>query len=159
MIFKSSQKRRIGGKIAKLEGEALEARIEPLARQIGAIAIKIPNAAKTIKVKGILRVVRAKSPFDYMIAKFPQVVYFDCKSINAATFPASLVTPHQLDLLLQLELNGFSAGFLINFRKLQWVSFVKASTLQKLKKGESVSSYDGVHLGTSSNFSLAGLFK
>lgn len=155
----TTTKRRLAGRIAKLEGNRWENLLFAYAAEIKATLIKIPEGARTIRLGNRLLLKRTKSPFDFILAKNKEVVFFDAKSINAKTFSKSLVNFNQVHALLDVERQGCRAGYLIHFRKRGAIAFISASVLSKMSKGTSVSIEDGLSIGSFDNFSLEPLFE
>lgn len=112
-----------GGLEAKRRGDEFEDILYAQAIEQGFAIVKIPPGCKQI---GRNRLIRVKSPFDYLIAKSAQMVAFDCKSTALNKFPSSLVKWHQVENLEWLEKKDIEAGYLIWFRKLDQIHFFSA---------------------------------
>lgn len=120
--------------------------------------VKIPTGAKIIGRVGKRPTLSPiKTPFDFVLVKHGRPIFTDAKTTSEKAFGHSKITPHQLHALSNLEEAGCVAGYLVNFRTLDTVSFFKASTLRNLNPRQSLKPSDGTHLGTSSNFKLEGL--
>lgn len=152
-------KRKLGGKIAKIEGDKFENLLKSFAACSKILCLQIPNGAKTIRIGPKLILQRVKSPFDFVLIKGEKVVFCDAKSINANSFPRSLVNHSQVNHFLDILPHGHKAGYIIHFRKMHKVCFIDALFLSKLRKGESVQPNHGIDLGSSMDIKLGALFE
>lgn len=91
-----------------------------------AIAVsQIPNGCRTAGK----RLIRVKTPFDWVISKNGKCALIDTKTINAAAFPHALIEPHQALSMLRHDLEGIRAGYLVWLRKTNTLIFISARVL------------------------------
>lgn len=151
-------KKRLAGKIAKLAGEYFETSLEYVCSRDQIILVRIPDGCKVRKHGRSLKLVRVKTPFDFIIAKKNKAIFFDAKSINSKTFPYSCIDSNQLYHLSKLNSEGLKAGYLIRFREIDQIVFFDVQTLAQLKPRESLNVNMGTSLGSFHEFSLNTLF-
>lgn len=151
-------RKQYGGRKAKTSGDEFE----NLIQSVGAIkkikVIKIPSGARYVKTKTGLALAKARSPFDFILLKNGKAAFIDAKSINAERFPKSLITHHQALTLKDCELQGFPSGYLIYFRPLNRVVFFASQTLLTLPAGKSLTTADGLLIGSIYEMDLEKLF-
>lgn len=137
------------GRLAKAGGRAFEQRVEWAARMIRAQLVQIPTGAIVVGQRGGRPILRPeKTPFDYVLGKDGEAAFFDAKSTAKTRFPFADMKPHQVRKLHDLELAGFRAGYLVNFRTLDRVVFFNASALKALQPRTSLRPDDGDAMGT-----------
>jgi len=110
------------------------------------------------KVVGKNRLIRVKTPFDYILIYQGMSVYLDCKSFDSDRITNSQITEHQLESLLRIEESGGIAGYLIYFRPAHAICFCRATDLAKIKPGSSLPGFSMVILGSIEDFTLGRLF-
>lgn len=135
---------------SKKVGNAFEDILIRHSNSIGAKITQLPSGCKWIGK----RAVSVKTEFDFVFAYQGDVVIFDAKTLKTGGFAYSAITPHQLNALYEYECQGIRAGYLIWFRSNDQVTFVKASALRALKPRCSLSSNDGLLLGSIRDFDL-----
>lgn len=155
----ANRKKRLAGKIAKIEGDNFEESLDRWANKINASLTRVPNGCKNVMIRGRLTLIRIKSCFDFILTKNKQMIAFDAKSIHVDTFARSRINYDQLKELEKIHSQGFKAGYLIYFRKAQKIRFVCVTELLKLKPRESVGIESGIDLGTSSSLNFSLLFE
>lgn len=117
--------------------------------------IKIPLGCRRI---GQNKIIPVKTPFDYVLIYEGQSVFLDCKSCDTNTFTYSQITRHQIDYLKKVWDHKCRSGYLVNFRKLNYIIFFDADKLSKLGPGDGLKPQDGQYLGGEECFALGGLF-
>lgn len=132
----------IQGKKAKRNGDLFEDEFHRSAIKHGFSVIKIPSGCKQVSFGKIIRV---KSPFDFVITKSGMCAFIDTKTTNSNTFGKSKVKPHQLQALLDQENQGLLAGYLIHFQNTNLVYFFKASIIYNEVK--SLKQENGICIG------------
>lgn len=102
-------------------------------------------------------------PFDYLVAGnlngLAVAAYIDCKSINDDAFYSSMIDWDQINNLLTFESCGHPAGYVIYFRKIQKIVFVRSSKIQAIGNSRTIRPDDGVTLGDLYSFDLTLLWK
>lgn len=107
--------------------------------------LRIPDGCRQI---GQNKIIRLKSPFDYLATKSGgKSFYCDCKTTIGESFPYSAINQEQVRDLLNIEKNGFVAGFVINFRQVDKYCFISAGELSEVVPGASVKARAAIDLG------------
>lgn len=106
--------------------------------------VRIPDGCRQVTP---FKIVRVKSPFDFLASKKGKVFFCDAKTCEGKTFVYSKINQLQLKELLALEESGFHAGYVINFRETNTYSFVSAGTLSLVAPGESIKAPECNDLG------------
>jgi penicillin-binding protein-related factor A (putative recombinase) len=109
-------------------------------------------------MRGGVRAIPTKTPFDFVMCRDGIAVFFDAKSTSAKTFAASAIQLHQLYHLARVENAGFRSGYVVYFQETDEVVFFSASQLAKLKRGDSLKPDDGLQLGSALTLTLLPLF-
>lgn len=141
------------------EGKQFEEIFRLAALRQGFLPIQMPLGAK----RAGKRLIQIKTPFDFQLLHklselYSVTVFIDCKSYNKNMISYSDLTDHQICSLATIERYGFTAGYLIWFRRENAVCFCRASMLRKLEPGKSIHGRDMIYLGTISEFYLGRLF-
>lgn len=147
--------RRLSGKLAKQNGQSFENDILIATVRGGWVGLRIPDGCKQVYGG---KIVRIKSPFDYIIAKnfdnHSEHIYFDAKHTSAKAFPTDKIKWHQFDQLSKFDhIYGVSLGYIVQFKAHGCVVFFstkKLASAMRSRKGLTPS--DGLILG--SKFSL-----
>jgi hypothetical protein len=161
---KRALKKRLSGKIAKIEGDRFEQILYPWAHRANAVLTRIPNGCKTIRTGLMIKLIRVKSPFDFIMTRYnedclrPEAVFFDAKSTIAEAFFWSAINQDQVQELLKIQAKGFNTGYLVHFRTHDKVVFFQASMLVKLRKRTGLTVDDGLQVGSLDELNLATLF-
>ena len=146
----------LAGKIAKARGEQFETLLTHSAESKGFRTIRIPDGCKQL----FRRIIRIKSPFDFVFVRGKQVLFCDAKYVTGKTFTYSMVNFDQVQNLRLLESQGHPSGYIINFNhELESiVCFASARQLFALRKGDSLSMHSLVRLGSFHSFDLGVIF-
>lgn len=150
------------GSRAQKEGKGFEIIFQAVCNRQGFSWIKIPTGARIYGRDrfGKPKYTLTRSPFDFAIAGIleglPVSAFLDCKSIDSASFPKSLVNWDQVNDLERFERVGHPAGYLIYLRKIQRVVFFKSSVI--LKMDSSLKPENGIDLGDLHGLQLKGLW-
>lgn len=152
-------KNQIRGAKSQSYGAELENMLRhPAARQ-GFALVRFPDGCKMVKRGGRLVTQRVATPLDYILTrKDLGVAFFDCKSCGSGTFSHSDLTRHQLLALAELRQQGNAAGYLIYFRRVDYVAWFTVEKLLALCPRQSLRPEDGVHLGGILSVNLAAIF-
>ncbi len=138
----------LAGKRAKAEGDSFEHFVEKHARISGINFVKVPMGARMVRGMGGMKMIPIRTPFDYVLAKLGVATFIDAKSTSEGTFKHVLVKEHQLQALLGLERAGFTAGYLVNFRKWNRIVFFSATQLSDLRMREGLKPEEGLCIGS-----------
>lgn len=146
----------LGGKKAQARGNEFESLVRMRCRSLG---IKFTHHPTGCKAFGKKRFHTIKTGYDFTLFYDKKVCLIDSKSFDSDRLVKSQATPHQVEALYDLEQSGFMAGYLIYFRPLKSVGFVKSSALFYLKDRSSISHKDMLSLGDITQFDLKKLFE
>lgn len=144
--------RRIGGKRAKYAGANFESSFENLCgiQQVG--CVRIPDSCRQI---GPHKLMRVRSPFDYVIAYKGKTAVLDLKSVGEGNFTHSKITLHQLSALNELSVGAIS-GYVVGFTLA--VYFVPVVELMCCLPGRSIDLTKCVLLGNRLSFDVRRVF-
>lgn len=155
-------KRVRAGQIAKLEGRAFEHLILSSASSRDMVILKIPDGCETKKMRQgsswTQRIIRVKTPFDFVAFKDGKAIVFDAKSIDSQTYPRSSTLPHQLFSLKHCRSHTVDAGYLVWHRPLDMVVWYAVERLLSLTHGSSLNPSEGLHVGSGGSLSLLPIF-
>lgn len=120
--------------------------------------IRFPDGCKTIGTTFGFRLVRVKTPFDFILSLPGKCVFVDTKSCSGNNFNHSDIEEHQAVELLGLHADGHRSGYVVYFNKHKKVIFYNANQLIKCGFGESLKIEDGKYLGDITCLKLNTLF-
>lgn len=132
------------GRNARAEGVRFENALAFRVKMSGAALVKLPTGARVV---GPRKLIPVKTPFDFVLARQGIAAFIDTKSTSEGTFKHDRITPHQLTALVELESQGFKAGYIVWFRKPNVVVFYSASLLLALRRGSGLRVENGISLG------------
>lgn len=143
------------------EGVAFEAFLSRAAWLSGLRVVPIPMGCRPVRGRGGRpQLLPVKTPFDMIFSRPDgKVAFIDSKSISDDRLVYSFLTPHQVNILSDLESDGHLAGYIVHFKTSGEVVFFKGSQLQSLRSRESLKPTEGKSLGTLFNLNLGGLFQ
>lgn len=110
--------------------------------------VRIPDGAKQL---GQNKIIRVKSPFDFVATSINKAFFCDTKTTIGETYPYSAINKDQVDKLLKIEQSGFISGFVIHFRQNDTYGFASAKQLSEVMPGQSIKSKETVSLGKELN--------
>lgn len=87
---------------------------------------RIPDGCRQLSNK---RLIRIKSPWDFVISYQGHTALIDTKTVQGDTFPYSSITPHQVKALCDHANHGAMTGYVVWLRKTDRVIFIPAFTL------------------------------
>jgi penicillin-binding protein-related factor A (putative recombinase) len=114
-------------------GKGFENVLERITAQAGILCIRIPDGCQVV---GLNKLVRRKTPFDYILCKDSKCALIDAKTTIGKTFSITsdlLIKPHQISIMKQANEKGIIAGFLFLFRLTETLCFMEANELEELK--------------------------
>ena len=116
---------------AKRYGEYFEALFKSacLARRIA--VTRIPDGCKQL---GQNRIIRVRSPFDWIVSKNGTTALIDTKTQEGKAFPNSKIDSHQVSELLPHETNGSIAGYVVWLREIDQIIFIPSTVLIKAQR-------------------------
>ena len=117
----------IQGLKAKNEGARFEKLFEAACLSRSIACTRFPDGCRQV---GAYKLVRIKTPWDWVLSMNGRAAFIDTKSCNDNSFPHSHIEAHQIDAMLMHEAAGNFAGYVIWFRKPDLVIFMPASQLK-----------------------------
>jgi penicillin-binding protein-related factor A (putative recombinase) len=85
---------------------------------------------------GLRKLIRVKTPFDYVLCKDSKCALIDTKTTIGKRFSLTsdlLIKPHQISIMKAANEKGVIAGFLFLFRLTNIVCFIEAQDLEQMK--------------------------
>ena len=142
---------RIGGKKAQSNGSRFESDVLIAAARREYKILDIPDGAKTF---GRGKIIRMKSPFDFVAAKIfsqfrERFLFFDAKTTEKKKFAAASINISQVENLSHFSLfKTAQTGYVVNFDAQGTVSFFTAEQLSRaFVHRTSLAPDDGLILG------------
>lgn len=154
-IRKPSFKRKMAGYMAKRIGSGWENRLVSQCSFYDLDVVRIPDGCKQVAAK---RLIRVRTPFDFIVADHYQAAFLDTKTVSKPSFGYTEIDQHQLSNLLKLWNKGHAAGYLIYFRPIDQVIFFNASLLAGIRRGSGLFLPSGLNLGNIDNFNPCLIF-
>lgn len=151
--------RRLAGLTAKRNGQNFENIFHAACYRQGMAVTRIPDGCRQV---GPTKLLRVKTPFDWVVSYKDHTALIDTKTINAGTVGNASVVEHQVIDMLRHEIQGTKAGYVIWLRKLERVLFIPASILHKALgiRGSIAPTVDGaVDLGSIQDLDPRKIFK
>jgi penicillin-binding protein-related factor A (putative recombinase) len=143
-----------GGNRPRAEGKGFEGIFETVCQLQGLKVIKVPEAGRWIG-RGAFKPIPGMC--DFIIIDNGRVAFVDTKSIDQEVFPASLISPNQLEHLTSVG-DVCPAGYVVCFRPIQRVVYFPWNVLLATPARTSLSPADGIDLGQLSFFSVKKIF-
>lgn len=136
-------KNRLRGRRNNRAGRSFEALIAQLCDQYFISLVKIPEAARTI---GAGKIIREKSPFDFVAGYRGRTAFFDAKLCSDTRFSYSRINRSQCKHLFAFSRQNLPAGYVIFFAKQSTIVFVDVNRLLAVRPRASLGPEDGVCL-------------
>ena len=147
-----------GGAKAQAFGALFENLFLNSCRKNGIVTTRFPDGCKSI---GQNRIIRVKTPFDWILSFNGKTALIDTKTTDSDSFSHSKIIIHQVTEMSAHQRAGTIAGYVIWFRKSNRVIFMNALDLFELslkpgsiKKDE----YKSKIIGIDSNFDMRLVF-
>jgi hypothetical protein len=144
------------GRIAKNRGSNFENSLHGETQRHGWLVVPIPDGCKQLSATKLIRV---KSPFDFFFLKDRKALFVDAKTTKANTYSFSALTPHQINILVKIEMEGFKAGYIINFSELNLTAFFSGSMIGSLTKRSGLKPTDGILIGDNRIINVNRIFQ
>lgn len=139
--------RRFSGMRANINGDEFENLFESFCRKYNIACEHLPPSGAQFVKPGIYKPL--KICFDFICSYQGQAAFLDTKSLNASTFPKSLVKGHQVLAMQKFSELGHPCGYVIELKELQKIYFFSIETILDLKQRDSLKeSNSTVCLGT-----------
>lgn len=145
--------RSFAGLRAKRNGDNFETLFESRCRMYNVHYERVPNGCKQVAPN---KVIRVRTPFDYILAFDGKSAVVDLKSCEARSFGFSKIVPHQLQALKNLSV-GMIAGYIVN--NLDGVFFVPVQMLLSCSAGSGIDLRQCESLGKEIKFNPSLIFK
>jgi penicillin-binding protein-related factor A (putative recombinase) len=100
---------------------------------------RIPDGCE---VKGMGKLVRVKSPFDWVVSFEGQTALIDTKSLSSGNLTPSKINDNQVAELLKHQAQGVCAGYVVFFTHKNSCVFYRADRLAAILRREKVSGQD-----------------
>lgn len=137
---------------AQRNGKTFESMFYAACLKAAVAATRIPDGCKTI---GRNRLIRVKSPWDWVISHKNSGALIDTKTDSGKTFPHHVIEPHQIFEMVKHRVAGVVAGYVVWTRANDQVFFVDADIMLPLRgeRGSIAPDAAGViMLGSSASF-------
>lgn len=146
----------LAGKKAKARGDIFENAFRAAAYRAYFKPIQIPMGAKFV---GKDRMIRVRTPFDFVLIHRKGTVFLDTKISLKKTFSYTQCTPHQVAELMEIERLGHLAGYVVYFSELNRIVFFHSHKLTRLQLGMSLRPEDGEDLGSLQTLNLINVLE
>lgn len=139
-----------------LVGKRFESEFQQIAGWQGIAITRIPDGCKVL---GGGKIIRVKSPFDWVLTKDGKTALIDTKTTLDKNFKHGKIDLAQLAALYDQQFRGAIAGYVVQFRSLKTVKFFSAGTLKAAVASKSnLVPADGVTIGENNVMNVAALF-
>lgn len=118
--------RRAGGFKAKRVGQSFERSFELRCGFDGIDCVRIPDGCRQLSAT---KLVRCKSPFDYVLRYKDKTACLDLKTTEKSAFTYSMIDPAQVHALAKLQTPNNVTGYFVYFRKENVYSLISAESL------------------------------
>jgi penicillin-binding protein-related factor A (putative recombinase) len=154
----STHLKRSSGYFAKKTGDNFELTFENSSLRQSWCVIKIPMGCRQISA---IKLMRVQTPFDFILTKpNGKILFTDTKTTSKDSFPAGLIKDHQLEKLNALARQGYKAGYVINFSKLEKTVFISANQLYFATiSRKSIKPDQGLLIGNNKDLNLDLIFQ
>lgn len=133
-IVKAKKKQRQGA-VANSFGKLFERLFDLGCRRIKSFqVVAITRMPDGCRVVGRNKLMRVKTPFDWIVTFNGLSVFVDTKTTLEDSFAHSKIEPHQVNEMAKHEAAGTRAGYVIWLRKTDVVFYIGACALQTLMK-------------------------
>lgn len=151
----------MAGLRAKTRGTQFETLIENCARIAGWQPLRIPDGCRQMGKKKMIRV---KSPFDFILAKAGQfrtsTLLFDAKHTSENKYYTKSKNDHQIAHLLRFgSIPSYACGYVVNYEKHGCVVFHTVNSIAKARNdGHGLAHTDGVLIGSKYSINFDQIF-
>lgn len=155
--------RALAGAKAHDAGKVFEEVFQWACRNVQAACTRIPDGCRVVRGRnrGGTRLVRCKSPFDWIVSTSlggrPITILCDTKTTAGDSFPYSKIDADQVAELRKHEANGILAGYVIEFREVRQVYWYPALALMACRGRGSIKP-GGILLGSNLAFDVRRIF-
>lgn len=123
----------------------------------GANVTRIPDGCKQI---GQRKIIRVKTPFDFIVSCGRQVGFIDTKKLAKDSFPYSQIDDHQINQMWLHESPAVKSGYVVYLSKINQVIFIPVGIMIKRQGSGSfdMTTPFVIYLGDFSNFDIRKIF-
>lgn len=150
--------KRLQGQKAHAFGALFESMFQNSCKRLGVAITRIPDGCKTLSAR---KIVRVKTPFDWICSFEGKTALLDTKTTLGESFAHSSISDHQIHELVHHQIAGAVAGYVIWLRKIDSIIFVPAEKLRTLSRDRGsihVGQEKVTLIGTSKTFDPRFLF-
>lgn len=147
----------LAGRRAQHTGNAFEQMFETACYRQSIQFTRVPDSCKQLAT----RIIRIKSPFDYIITYQGVTAVIDTKTKDADTFPNSMIDEDQVNNLAKHDQRPTRSGYVVYLRKAERIIFIPVKLLANLigVRGSVDQCSDGVlDLGNLQGYDLRKIF-
>lgn len=119
-------KRRVAGYLAKRAGSEFERLFMQACERNSVAVTRLPDSCKQVGPK---RLIRVKSPYDFVCTYSARSAVIDTKTSGTDSFAHSMIDEHQVVEMIPHEFSGAKAGYVVWLRAIDMVIFIPATTL------------------------------
>jgi len=150
-------KRIRGGAIARAAGNSFEDFFDAKCNGAGIAVTRMPDGCRQVGPK---RLIRVKSDFDWVLSFHGKAALIDTKTFGSHnTLRPSDLTPHQVDALYRHWQHDTISGYIVWFRKVDYIGFAWAKLLRDIvETGQSIPHTGLMPLGSFRDFKPLRLF-
>lgn len=116
----------MAGRKAQANGAAFEALFLRACSFHAIVCTRIPDGCKQLPNN---RLIRIKTPFDWVLSHNQNVALIDTKSNETSRFPHSLIDPAQALTLVRHHKEGTTSGYIVWLKKTDSLLFIPANIL------------------------------
>lgn len=148
----------MAGASSQRSGQSFENIFESMCAYVGAQCTQMPQGCR----QAGRRLIRVKTPFDWIVTNKGVTALIDTKANNAASFPHSLIVFHQLKALIAHHRHGAPAGYVVGLRDVDTTLFIPADVLDNaygVRGSISPQSPGCTILGTYSRFDIRKILR
>ncbi len=143
------------GLSSKKQGNQFELLFEHSAHRQCYGILRIPDGCKSL---GLKKLIRVKTPCDYILAKNGRSILIDTKTQGSGkTFPTANINPNQVISMCAMAEHGMSGYYVVWFRDLNLVVGYGCEILKQATEG--LHYEKGLLLGPIENIDLKRLFR
>lgn len=114
------------GRNSKCFGDAFEEIFYKICQRSDIAITRVPDGCRQL---GSNKLIRIKSPFDWILSHEGKTAFIDTKTIQGAHFSNSQIKPHQIEAMCIHEDRGAKAGYVIWARSTSKIFFIPSSAL------------------------------
>lgn len=137
-------------------GASFEGKFKTLCDLASIIATRMPDGCRVV---GMNKLIRVKTPWDWILSYQSKTALIDTKTTEEKTFRHSLIESHQVCEMMRHSEAGVVAGYVVEFRELNKIVFYSCAQLYPLMNVRgSLTPEQGVALNNNSLFFIEKLF-